>query len=447
MLRVMNSLFMSNSTDGTGAAIYAWGPSEQTELVVSNCTFLGNTAVQGSTIAQESISQNSGNQVRIHNSIVWDGPAPFWNNGHPANELSVEYSNVQGGWAGMGNIDLDPQFVDPEGLDGVLATPDDDVRLVQDSPCIDAGNAALLPADTADVDGDQNITEPLPLDADGHLRAFGTVDMGAYELTPNCNKNALPDYCDLSCGPPGEYCDVVGCGSSTDCNGNEIPDECDPDCEGNGVPDACECLGVTAGFPVIETKNRYISFEPGNACLRTAVRVTLAELPQPWTHLVGQGRWVGPPRWVSEISNLADATAPVIAVAELQCLPHFEDWSEWGTLHVYAAGVVPNARYEAQIIHEGCPLSELNFSTALSIETEAVWADVAAPFGGTGQPNFVDISALVEKFRDVSGAIGKTLGDLEPNVPNQRVNFGDISAAVNAFRGLGYLFSGPSACP
>jgi hypothetical protein len=28
----------------------------------------------------------------------------------------------------------------------------------------------------------------------------------------------------------------------TDCNGNGIPDECEPDCDGNGVPDGCQII-------------------------------------------------------------------------------------------------------------------------------------------------------------------------------------------------------------
>ena len=61
-------------------------------------------------------------------------------------------------------------------------------------PCIDAGDNTAVPPDTADLDGDGNTTEPIPLDLDGNLRFVdcpdipdtgnGTppiVDMGAYE--------------------------------------------------------------------------------------------------------------------------------------------------------------------------------------------------------------------------------------------------------------------------
>lgn len=55
-----------------------------------------------------------------------------------------------------------------------------------DSPLIDAGSNAALPTDGADVDGDSNTSETLPLDAAGNARVQGgTVDIGAFELTPN----------------------------------------------------------------------------------------------------------------------------------------------------------------------------------------------------------------------------------------------------------------------
>lgn len=54
----------------------------------------------------------------------------------------------------------------------------------------------------------------------------------------DCNKNGIPDQCDLACGAAGGFCDVSGCGESTDYNGNGEPDDCESDCNGNGVPDA-----------------------------------------------------------------------------------------------------------------------------------------------------------------------------------------------------------------
>ncbi|MCH8150249.1 MAG: right-handed parallel beta-helix repeat-containing protein, partial [Planctomycetes bacterium] len=45
---------------------------------------------------------------------------------------------------------------------------------------------------------------------------------------PDCNTNDIPDACDIADG------------TSDDCDGNLIPDECSPDCNNNGVADSCD---------------------------------------------------------------------------------------------------------------------------------------------------------------------------------------------------------------
>lgn len=50
---------------------------------------------------------------------------------------------------------------------------------------------------------------------------------------PDCNGNGIPDSCDIATGV------------EVDCNGNGVPDACDlaagvADCDGNGIPDACD---------------------------------------------------------------------------------------------------------------------------------------------------------------------------------------------------------------
>ena len=56
--------------------------------------------------------------------------------------------------------------------------------LLPGSPAINAGNSSLLPADTNDLDGDGNTTEPIPFDqrGTGFDRVFGgQIDIGAVE--------------------------------------------------------------------------------------------------------------------------------------------------------------------------------------------------------------------------------------------------------------------------
>ncbi|MFQ5495747.1 MAG: WD40/YVTN/BNR-like repeat-containing protein, partial [Phycisphaerae bacterium] len=50
----------------------------------------------------------------------------------------------------------------------------------------------------------------------------------------DCNNNAVGDL------------DDIADGTSNDCSGNGIPDECEPDCNGNGVPDSCDIVDGTS---------------------------------------------------------------------------------------------------------------------------------------------------------------------------------------------------------
>jgi hypothetical protein len=100
----------------------------------------------------------------------------------------ISYCDVQGGWEGVGNIDADPLFVDPD---------NGDYRLSPGSPCIDAGDNMAVPPDELDLDDDGDTGEPIPYDLDGNPRfiddpdtedtGYGeppVVDMGAYEYQP-----------------------------------------------------------------------------------------------------------------------------------------------------------------------------------------------------------------------------------------------------------------------
>lgn len=58
-----------------------------------------------------------------------------------------------------------------------------DYHLRQTSACINAADNNSLPADTQDLDGDSNTTEPIPYDLDGNPRiVYDVVDMGAFEF-------------------------------------------------------------------------------------------------------------------------------------------------------------------------------------------------------------------------------------------------------------------------
>ncbi len=136
---------------------------------ISNCTIVQNTAshLAGAVFGGRQLD----NCIVRQNASALDAFAQFYT--HP----DMSHCNIEGGWENGENIiDLDPRFVDPD---------NGDFRLLPGSPCIDAGDNALLPPDELDLDNDGDTAEPIPFDLHGNHRvAFGRVDMGAFEVQP-----------------------------------------------------------------------------------------------------------------------------------------------------------------------------------------------------------------------------------------------------------------------
>ncbi len=194
-------LFDGNSSDSGGGAIAVTTGSEArviNTLVVNNESPLGRGAILTSaplpggsgseelSILNSTVAHNIGGGVfidndpsntEISNSVVWgntmgdalEGDAP-----------AVTHSLIEGGAPGTGNIDADPQFVNP-----LLGN----YRLADGSPCVDSGLNAAVALDEADLDSDLLTGETVPYDLDGEARMMSvggcsglvTVDMGAYE--------------------------------------------------------------------------------------------------------------------------------------------------------------------------------------------------------------------------------------------------------------------------
>lgn len=170
-VKVYDCLFFGNSCTGSGGggAIFVSGSSPS----IRNCTIFGNTSTTSS--AAGIISATS--TVEISNCIVYGNTGP---GGAQAaiNQLSgttyaVTYSCVQGAFAGTGNISSDPLFVNSGASN---------FRLTITSPCIDAGNNALIPpALTTDLDGRPRQSDE-PTVANTGAGVSPIVDMGAFEF-------------------------------------------------------------------------------------------------------------------------------------------------------------------------------------------------------------------------------------------------------------------------
>ncbi len=113
-LKVVNCLFTGNKAM-QGGALYMYGARDTT---VANCTFAANVAGTGSTLC----CGDWPSVFELTNCVLWDGLNSIWKYGDVGNgpgpppgesNISVTYSNVQGGWPGEGNIDADPCFADP----------------------------------------------------------------------------------------------------------------------------------------------------------------------------------------------------------------------------------------------------------------------------------------------------------------------------------------------
>jgi len=180
---ISNCLFAGNVAGESGGAIDAYFNEYTT---IRNCTFSGNTAVDGGG------SLYVDNKTNVTNCIFWDESSPAIEFRHI--EPLISYCNVQGGWFGEGNIDVDPCFVESGYWDpnGTPDDPNDDFWINGDyhlssqagrwdsnsqswiiddltSPCIDAGdpNSPIS-------------TEPFP--------NGGRVNMGAYGASDEAGK-------------------------------------------------------------------------------------------------------------------------------------------------------------------------------------------------------------------------------------------------------------------
>ncbi len=175
-----NCRIVGNSADYAdavgGAALYNLDGT----LTILSSTVADNLSPIGQAISSFDWGPSTGTQIRVANSILYNGGDEIWTNDPSA--VQVTYCDVQGGWTGVGNVSGDPQFVSPGARSIEGEWIDGDYRLTTASAAVDTGSNAILPADVFDLDGDLNAVEQLPWDLDGEARIQGIrVDMGVYE--------------------------------------------------------------------------------------------------------------------------------------------------------------------------------------------------------------------------------------------------------------------------
>ncbi|GEM_PF-5607852 len=176
---ITNCTFNGNSADDRGGGIYSYDNSSP---VITNCILWGDSA------------GTSGNEIYDTGSSSSD----------------VEYSDVQGGYTGAGNINQNPQL-------------ESELHLSPDSPCIDHGTEAGAPSD----------------DIEGFERPSGLYpDMGAYEyqfstgtcwislVCPVSVSENSPIICEIAYNG-SECADTLSLGINNTCAGATVTDDLD----------------------------------------------------------------------------------------------------------------------------------------------------------------------------------------------------------------------------
>ena len=105
-----NCLFVWNTAGAAGGAVFC---TVQNSLSATNCTIAENSAPDGNGLAFNSSGTPS--NLQMSNCIIRDGINGIANK--DGSTIAIDYSNVQGGWNGLGNIDSDPCFAQPDAGD------------------------------------------------------------------------------------------------------------------------------------------------------------------------------------------------------------------------------------------------------------------------------------------------------------------------------------------
>ncbi|HUU20783.1 MAG TPA: hypothetical protein VMW72_26795 [Sedimentisphaerales bacterium] len=118
-ITITNSLFCGNQADIGGGI-----DSADVHIVLNNCIFTYNQANRGRALC---CREGDGEQTDLFlaNCILFNGGNEISNNDDST--VMITYSNIQGGWPGEGNIEVDPLFANP----GYWADANDPIIVVE----------------------------------------------------------------------------------------------------------------------------------------------------------------------------------------------------------------------------------------------------------------------------------------------------------------------------
>jgi len=128
-----NIIARNTARDGAGIVCQNSSP------VIQKSTIVENEAEYAQGVGGIFCTDSSSPLVK--NSIIWNNTPKQVSPRIP--DTAIRYSDIQGGWVGVGNIDEDPMFVLPDRKD---------YRLLWGSPCIDTGHPDYFDPDGTRID-------------------------------------------------------------------------------------------------------------------------------------------------------------------------------------------------------------------------------------------------------------------------------------------------------
>ena len=194
---ISNCTFSDNSGGGKGGAVY----TTMCNPLLTNCTFVGNS---GSALYHFVFDESS---PILTNCLLWGNGVEIYIYAFGGSgSVIARYCDIEGGWAGEGNIDADPCFADTDNGDYHLKSqggrydPNEGGWTTDEvtSPCIDAGDPMSMIG-----------VEPFP--------NGGIINIGAYGGTGEASKSWFG----------GPACEVIVAG--------DIDGDCDVDFAGFGI--------------------------------------------------------------------------------------------------------------------------------------------------------------------------------------------------------------------
>jgi hypothetical protein len=293
-------------------------------------------------------------------------------------------------------------------------------------------------------------------------RNGGCVGTDLY--TDACNNTQCP-----ASNPNGVPCD--------DLNPCTINDVCDAQGNCRGTPeegcDTFERTPINCACDGAGTRSIALLVPPSTPDSPSALRVRLMDLQSPnppnaaccpppnfspyeagptCADPAGCVRWVGKPNTFLE--SQGNPGQGSFRGARLQCTPYYHDWVNEPVFRVVGAEIIPSSGYEAQNFSASCMGNETtctDVSAPLQVMTGR-YGDMVARFNPpdpSTQPDAIDVTQLVNKFKNVPGSPSKPIAQLQPNLPefNADINALDIVAIVDAVKGFAYSFAGPCPCP